>query len=272
LRLKKSISPRLHTQLCHAICSLCAQNRDAARDAFTNSGLSPLEIFELVMLANLRDPELTMENVSSMQETLLLLITCRPSPDDRHVAGIQDLARRVLLKQDITPALYTFILVLLAAQQKPEVQCPATYVEDWKRRRFQISCFYSVHSCYRRLLVAGDMSMLKTSKYCLADIFDAGQGRLSELVAKWLLKLGSSCSQFAASVESVLAAGTEEEDGVTALVSACAEFFPLSMEPDTLLVHLAWEELQLWQSSRDDLHRAQSALNGLKSIACPSLR
>ena len=273
VRLKKIIPPRLHTQLCRVFCWWCAQDRDGAREAFNRAGLSPLEMFELVMVANLRDPEYTLENLLSVQQSLILLLTSRPTPDDRLVSGIQDLARRILLRQDIAPSLFAFILLLLTAEQDGEVQCPGTFLEEWQRRLHQLSCFHTLHSCYMRLLAAeGSTNAGKTSRYCLADVFDAGQGRMAELVAKWLLKLGSSCRQFSASLDSVLAAGTDVDSGETVLVSTCAEFFPRSMEPDILLVHLAWEELQLWQASRDSVDRAESALIGLKGISCPSLR
>jgi hypothetical protein len=275
VHLKKSIPPRLQTLLTRVFCSLCEQDRRAAHEAFNMAGLSPLEMFELVMTANLREPEYTLENLRAVHQALLLLLTSRPTPDDKLVSGIQDLARRVLLKQEISPAVFTFVLLLMSSQQEPEVQCPGTYTEEWERRLHQLSCFHTMHSCFRRLLTAAvgeGKEPAKTSRYCLADVFDNGRGLVAELVAKWLLRLGSSCRLFAVNLDSVLVADVEMERGEMNLVTSCADFFPRSMEPDVLLVHLAWEELQLWQANRDAVDRASSALVGLKTISCHSLR
>jgi hypothetical protein len=281
IRIRKSIPPRLQTALCRMFCSLCEEDKTTARDVFQKAGLSPLEMFELVMAASLRDPAYTPQNLLSLHRALLLLLTARCSPDDRLVSGVQDLARRVLLKQEISPALFAFILVLLAAEQEPEVQCPGTYTEEWERRLTQVTSFHVMHGCFRRLLAEaaaaesgapGKFPSRSTSRYCLADVFDAGQGRLAELVAKWLVRLGSSCHRFAGNLDSVMAAGGAEDGGEVGLVAACAQFFPRSMEPDTLLVHLAWEELQVWQVTRDAVDRAASALAGIRSISCHALR
>jgi hypothetical protein len=255
-------------------CSLCEEDKTTARDVFQKAGLSTLEMFELVMAASLRDPAYTPQNLLSLHRALLLLLTARCSPDDRLVSGVQDLARRVLLKQEISPALFAFILVLLAAEQEPEVQCPGTYTEEWERRLTQVTSFHVLAEAAAadESGAPGKFPSRSTSRYCLADVFDAGQGRLAELVAKWLVRLGSSCHRFAGNLDSVMAAGGAEDGGEVGLVAACAQFFPRSMEPDTLLVHLAWEELQVWQVNRDAVDRAASALAGIRSISCHALR
>ena len=74
------------------------------------------------------------------------------------------------------------------------------------------------------------------------DTFNSGNGRIAEIVSKWLFKLGTTSKSLASSLD-----GFQETKELT-LTSKCAEFFPKSgkigNKPLYLILYLAfaWSE------------------------------
>jgi len=258
VRLKKDISPRLQRELSKFFCSVCGQ--EEANILVVESGINLGEILETVLIAFLRNPpNYTTRHLSDLNKSFLVLLNLREGPDDRTVSHLQDISKRILLKASMGPALYTLIFLWINALG--QAGSPTAYNEEWSRRAHQVSSFLKMEACFRSL--GGDDTGLR---YTLQDVYDSGNGRISEIVCKWLLKLGAESLSLSANID-----GFKDAKELT-LVTKCSEFFPKSMDCNVLLVHLCWEELQRWQRDRDNLGLLETALTSLSSIACPGLR
>jgi len=126
---------------------------------------------------------------------------------------------------------------------------------------YQVSSLLKIYQCV--LSLAGEELILK---YTIHDVFDNGNGRVAELVSKWLLKLGSNSLNLTSNIE-----GFTDTKELT-LVTKVSEYFPRSMDCNILLVHMCWEELQRWQRDRDDVQLLETSIMSLSSLSCPSLR
>ena len=257
IRLRKDISPRIQQQLFQLFCRM--STGEGARERFAESGISPGEILETVLNSFLRNPTYTVSSLSSLHHCFLILLGLREGSDDKTISSLQDIAKRILLKNPISSDLQT--LIFMWSNSLSLVRSPPSYVEEWTRRLHQVSGFLGILQTFREL-----SKEELNHRYTLNDVFDNGNGRIAEIVVKLLVKLGSNSLNLAGSIDGFT------ESAELALVSKCAEFYPRSMDPNVLVVHMCWEELQRWQRGRDDLQLLETALMGLTSISCPSLK
>ena len=257
IRLKKDLSPRVQPQLLRLFCRISSEPEP--KEKFLESGISPCEILEIIFVSFLRNPQYTIESISSIQKCFCLLLSLREGSDDRTISALQDVSKRILLKVPITSEVYT--LIFLWRHYLKDVKSSLSYIDDWTRRLYQAASLLEIYQCV--LLLAGDMLPLK---YTLHDVFDSGNGRVTEIVAKWLLTLGSNSLNLASNIEGF----TETKD--LTLVTKCSEYYPRSMDCNILLVHMCWEELQSWLRDRDNVQLLETSIISLSSLSCPSLR
>ena len=258
VHLRKEIPPRMQVQLVKLFCGVIS-TQDKARAKIAESGVSGGEILELLLSTFLHSPDYRIHSLLSLHQSFILLLSLREGGDDRTVSSLQDIAKKILLKANITSDVYTLVLLWMNALKN--VKSPDFYLVEWTRRLEQVSRFISILSTFKGL-VKGEVS----SKYTLSDVFDCGNGRIAEIVCKWLLKLNSNSLNLPANIEGF------KESVELSLVSACADYFPGSMNCDILVVHLCWEELQRWQRNRNDLQELETSVLGLSAISCPGLR
>lgn len=257
LRLKKDLSPTIQTQMNEFFCRLCAM--PDAKELLVTSGVAIGEVFETILLAFVRTPSYTIESLSNIKQSFIVLLSIREGSDDRTVTCLQDISKRILLKSNISTSVLVLSFIWMNALSQSN--CPQIYVSEWSRRLHQASSFIELTSCLRSLLK--DVLQLN---YSLSDVFDSGNGRVSEIVCKWLTKMGSNSLNISGQIDGF------RETSELQLVTKCAEFFPKSMDSSILVIHLAWEELQRWQRDRDDLELLETAILSLSSIACLNVR
>ena len=257
IRLRKDLSPRIQPQLLRLFCRISSE--PGAKEKFLESGISPCEILETILVAFMRNSIFTIDSLFSIQQCFLVLLGLREGSDDRTISALHDVSKRILLKVPISTEVYTLIFLWRHCLRR--IKSSLSYVDDWTRRLYQVSSLLEIYQCV--LSLAGEELILK---YTIHDVFDNGNGRVAELVSKWLLKLGSNSLNLTSNIEGF----TDTKD--LTLVTKVSLYFPRSMDCNILLVHMCWEELQRWQRDRDDVQLLETSIMSLSSLSCPSLR
>ena len=235
VHMRKEVSPRIQIQLTTFFCTVFSRE-DNAQDRIAHSGLFGGEVLELLLKSFIATPNYGF--ILGLQKTMIHLLSHKDGGDDRTVSSLQDIAKRILLKANITDDLHILIATWMTAMKK--VEGPEVYVTEWSRRLEQVSSFLSLLSAHSKLLKEES-----SVRYTLKDVYDCGNGRIAEIVSKWLLKLNSNSLHLPDKLEGF-------NDSVElSLVSVCKEFYPLSMNCDILVLHMCWEELQRWQQNKN---------------------
>ena len=133
------------------------------------------------------------------------------------------------------------------------LQSCGVYTEDWERILRQLESFLCVRSEFCKSLCDVDVRR----GYTVASIFDSGDGRVYEMIGKWLLRLVPDTRVLLEKLDS------EEQSDEKALVEKCGEFFPKSVNQDLLIVHMIWDLLQKWTKGREHLDYL-----GISPFAC----
>ena len=136
------------------------------------------------------------------------------------------------------------------------------WAEEWGRRATQAAAWCNIQDTLARLLPDSSGS----TPHTIASVFECGNGRIAEILARAMLALGCSSTDLA----SKLMGDMEEESHGKTLLFAASTHFPLSSNPTTVLVHLLWEEMQAW--SRDREAALPAIIPALWSLPSPSLR
>ena len=125
----------------------------------------------------------------------------------------------------------------------------ATYVEEWNRALFLTEAFV----CITNHLTATGKS-LECRSHSLKTVFNAGNGRLSELFAEWIISNNL----------------TDEE--TTTFLTKCSEYFPLSASVECVTAHMAWEYFRIWGKDHNKLNELGRGVDCLARVSQAGIR
>ena len=98
-------------------------------------------------------------------------------------------------------------------------------------------------------------------------MYECGDGRLSEILSRWLQTLGVSCRSLLEQEE------CESEETVSRrLVDTARRYYPLSSSVSVILLHLVWDQLKTWSRDRSKLEMLQDIVWSVWSVSNPQLR
>jgi len=261
IHLKKNIPPRVAVNLFSAVATLISQDTPSALDQFNLSGLHTEDIMQLLLTATMHQMENTVTGVRKVFQTMNFLLNLNANVDDRHRSSMQELVRKVLRKQDMNQTIYLVATVWKCVLVASNCQAVAMYAEDWVRKLQQISSFLQIKELYIELLEEQIQSV-----YTISGVFECGNGRVSEILARWLVKLGADGKSLVNSMESM------EENKIRQLIEKSKNFFPHSSNQNILLIHVCWEHMQSWTRDRDNLTMVEVVVWSCWSLSCPLLR
>ena len=220
-------------------------------------GLAPDEFLELVVTSSL-GAAATVSTVSSLAHAMAFLLNLHANVDDRHRASCQEVLRRVLRRAPLAPPVYLAAAAwrgVLGAQGSLAL---GVWAEDWGRRLAHIRAFLLLSTA-----VAAEGGEVGAG-HTLATVFEAGDGRVAELVARWALGL-------AGGLEGLVAAlGSPSPSPAQRLLTLAGSLFPASSSAAVVTVHAVWEVAQAW--SRHRPAPPPPLLPALWSLHCPALR
>jgi len=260
---RKKISPRLQSSFMRTISKLCLIEQVVALDHIKNSGISCMELFEMLLKTNLDNLDRTVEHLDELH-TFMQLLTGFQSRFGRSARlGLQDLARRQLTQCEISAEAYCLAFCWRNVVIDSDMQNAAVYSEEWARIIHQMECFVNI----KRLFYDSLHEEIETRKgFSVASLFDSGNGRIAEMIAKWLLKLGADTRTLIGKLDSC-------DDSIErTFVEKCGEYFPKSVNHDIIILHMSWECLQRWSRERERIELIDSFTKGLISLCCPSVK
>ena len=77
----------------------------------------------------------------------------------------------------------------------------------------------------------------------LLGVFECGNGRISEILSKWLLRLGVNSKTFVQTIEDI---SEEKNDAdIMQLLGVARLHYPGSCDTPVLLMHLCWDQMQV---------------------------
>jgi len=259
VKLRRHLAPSLSVALYRSTAWLCSERPEEATDHFSTCGLQPQEVLYLALSSSLTSLDCSLRGFSRLHATLSFLLNLNANVDDRHRASCQEVVRTALTRAPISPsvcALATIWRAVLASQGSLSL---SVWAEEWERRARQAAAWCHIQDTLVKLLPDNGCS-----PHTIASVFECGNGRIAEILARAILALGCSSTGLHLMDDSFA-----ESPGKT-LLSTASRHFPLSSNLTTVLVHLVWEEMQVWSRDKDaSLPKIGPAL---WSIPCPSLR
>jgi hypothetical protein len=164
-------------------------------------------------------------------------------------------------------------------------------VAEWQQALFLLEgCIAIAKSANEKLFSYTQEGKILNSKYTLQEVFNAGDGRISEILVQWLLDRDITLSdintndQLQNNEESTTPSSmdVDEEDNagqitkchidfdVNKFMFTCKEYFPMSSRRDIIICHMAWEYLHRWSKNRRNLDALiDGAMSCLHSIQQP---
>jgi hypothetical protein len=265
-RLRRHLAPPLGLALHRAVARLACRHAPALQDHFLRCGLCPGEFLRLATAASLQAMDHTLPGTRRLYTTMAFLLNLNANVDDRHRATCQEVVLKGLRHSPMSPSVYVLGTVwrcALAAQGNLSL---GVWAEEWARRLRLVRAFLRLRAVVAEVRGEGEDS---EAGHSISTVFECGNGRVSELVARWLHGLGCDVQSLARSLEETLQPGGPAQR----VVAAAAESFPRSSSSSVLLVHLAWEQLQAWSRDRNRTELLlPSLLPGLWAVPCPALR
>jgi len=262
---RKKISPRLQQSFMRTIFKLCLVEQVVALDHLKNSGISCMELFEMLLKTNLDILDRSVEHLDELHSMMQILSGFQSLTGRSARLGLQDIARRLLTQCDMSAEAYSLAFCWRNVVMDSEMQNASVYSEEWARIIHQMECFLAIKRLFYDSL---DEEIVTRKGFSVASMFDSGNGRISEMIAKWLLKLGADTRTLIEKLDS-----DDSDDSVErTFVEKCGEYFPKSVNHDILILHMSWECLQRWSREREQLELIDSFSKGLISLCCPSVK
>ena len=201
-------------------------------------------------------------------QTLSFLLCYNSNVDDKHRSLMQDLIVRWLRKKDMTSTVYLMATVWKSVLVSSSSSSVLMFAEEWSRVITQMRNFLSVKAVFCSLLGEEEED---PATYSLSGVFQCGDGRLAELLSRWLIKLGLTSRTLVQELESLQ---VEQEESAVArrLLEPCWKYFPRSSDLTVLVLHLCWEHLQLWTRNRDKINILEDVIWSLWSLSSNNLR
>jgi hypothetical protein len=82
------------------------------------------------------------------------------------------------------------------------------------------------------------------------DVFMSGNGRISEIVANWIVESGVEIGS----------------SGFDSFLTDCRFYFPLSCRSEIIYAHMAWQNFQTWSKNHSELKNLELAFVSLKHL------
>ena len=263
VRLRKHLAPLLSLSLHRALTTLVSSRLATAQDHFLLLGLAPEQFLQLAVTSSLHTMDNSLPGLQALHATMAFLLNFNANVDDRHRANCQDVVRSGLRRAPMSATVFALATVwrcVLAGQGNLTL---GVWAEEWSRRLGQVRAFLSLQELLLELVPGQEEPC-----HSLASVFEAGDGRVAELVARWLYQgLDTTARGLASALDT-----QEEEQPAVRLVARAREHFPSSCSRTLLLLHLAWEQVQAWSRDRDATSLLSSLLPGLCALPCPALR
>ena len=262
VKLRRHLAPLLAVALYRATAWLCTERPEEANDHFAACGLLPQEFLHLALAASLNSLDCSLRGFSRLHATLSFLLSLNANVDDRHRASCQEVVRAAVTKAPISPSVCVLATIWRAVLASQGSLSLSVWAEEWGRRATQAAAWCNIQDNLAKLLPDSSGS----APHTIASVFECGNGRIAEILARAMLALGCSSTDLA----SKLMGDMEEESHGKTLLFSASTHFPLSSNPTTVLVHLLWEEMQAW--SRDREAALPAIIPALWSLPSPSLR
>ena len=260
VKLRRHLAPLLSVALYRATAWLCTERAEEANDHFSACGLLPQEFLHLALAASLHSLDCSLRGFSRLHATLSFLLNLNANVDDRHRASCQEVVRAAVTKAPISPSVCVLATIWRAVLASQGSLSLSVWAEEWGRRATQAAAWCNIQDTLARLLPDSSAS----APYTIASVFECGNGRVAEILARAMLALGCSSTALASMGD------MEDESQGKSLLSISAVHFPLSSNPTTVLVHLLWEEMQGWSRDRDAA--MPMIIPALWTLPSPSLR
>jgi len=262
IKLKKHIPPELAFNLNSCIASLVYSDSPSAIDHFRNCGFYIEDLVQLLLTAKIYKMEFSLANIKRTFRLMNFLLNLNANIDDRHRSTMQEQIRRVLRKQNMSSAVFLIAVIWKCVLVASNSQAVLVYAEDWSRKLHLLESFLKIRSTFEQMQEEGVI----TNPYTMAEVFECGNGRISEILARWLIKLGADSKSLMSSMECL------EDNSVKLLVEKGATFFPSSCSLNILIIHMCWEHMQMWTRNRDNIDLLDTVIKSLWNIPCPTLR
>merc|ERR1719370_1101574 len=260
VKLRRHLAPLLSVALYRATAWLCTERGEEANDHFSTCGLLPQEFLHLALSASLNSLDSSLRGFSRLHATLNFLLNLNANVDDRHRASCQEVVKAAVTKAPISHSVCVLASIWRAVLASQGSLSLSVWAEEWGRRATQAAAWCNIQDTLVKLLPGSSGS----APHTIASVFECGNGRIAEILARAMLALGCSSTGLHLMDDSLT-----ESQGKTLLATA-SRHFPLSSNLTTVLVHLVWEEMQVW--SRDKDASLPKIGPSLWSIPCPSLR
>jgi len=264
VKLRRHLAPLLAIALYRATSRLCTERGEEANDHFSTCGLLPQEFLHLALSASLNSLDCSIKGFSRLHATLSFLLNLNANVDDRHRASCQEVVRAALTKAPISPSVCVLATIWRAVLASQGSLSLSVWAEEWGRRATQAAAWCNIQDSLAKLLPD---SSAGSAPHTIASVFECGNGRIAEILARAMLALGCSSTDLASKL---MGDHLEEESAGKALLSTASAHFPLSSNPTTVLVHLLWEEMQAWSRDREAV--MPMIIQALWSLSSPSLR
>ena len=261
VRLRRHLAPLLSVALYRATAWLCTERPEEAIDHFSACGFLPQEFLHLALAASINSLDCSVRGFSHLHATLSFLLNLNANVDDRHRASCQEVVRAAITRAPISSSVCVLATIWRAVLASQGSLSLSVWAEEWGRRATQAAAWSNIQDALAKLLPDAG-----ATPHTIASVFECGNGRIAEILARAMLTLGCSSKNLAAK----LMGNMDDEFEGKALLSTASGHFPLSSSPTTVLVHLLWEEMQGW--SRDREAAMPKIVQALWFLPSPSLR
>jgi len=262
VKLRRHLAPLLSVSLYRATAWLCTERPEEANDHFSACGLLPQEFLHLALAASLNSLDCSLRGFSRLHATFSFLLNLNANVDDRHRASCQEVVRAAITKAPISHSVCVLASIWRAVLASQGSLSLSVWAEEWGRRATQAAAWCNIQDTLVKLLPGSSGS----APHTIASVFECGNGRIAEILARAMLALGCSSTDLASKLMGDMDEGSQGK----ALLFTASTHFPLSSNPTTVLVHLLWEEMQAW--SRDREAAVPIIIPALWSLPSPSLR
>lgn len=125
------------------------------------------------------------------------------------------------------------------------------YVDSDRIKRFITAYLHLEQNLRCKVLEESQVDLQGAHTY--ADVFQAGNGRVIEIICQWFVQCGVSPSDL-------------DSERIRDFLSLAESDFPKSVQAETLLSHLAWEYIHTWAKNRDHLRYLANGFRSLKML------
>ena len=197
-----------------------------------------------------------MSRVISALPSLVQVIFCIDGESTETTRSLFNHSRRLVHNTSISPQLYFLVREWNAFHGSKEELSHVT--TDLSRALYLAESFLRVREAFRRMCREKELPFDNTTAanedQTIETAFNAGNGRVAEIISKWLVDLSFVPKDLNHAV-------------AIDFLDACSVYFPKTSQHKTVLSVMSWEYFRRWNSKRDDLELATKGFECLKSLS-----